>query len=145
MFVTHVLQKFWRYTGWPLYEIFWKRHFIDPWLLLPVIAFAVIEPSQGKLRTGLPSWSRGKWRSTANGGDMGLMPGLGRFHMPWSNEACEAQLLNLCPRAWEPQLLSPHATTTEASTLEPMPHNKRSRCKKKPTHGKQRVAPAYHN
>ena len=35
-------------------------------------------------------------------GDMGLSPGPGRSHMPWSNSA----------RA--PQLLSPRATTTEA-------------------------------
>ena len=24
----------------------------------------------------------------ANAGDMGLVPGLGRFHMPYSNQAC---------------------------------------------------------
>ena len=31
----------------------------------------------------------------ANAGDMGLSPGLGRSHMPWSNWACEPQLLSL--------------------------------------------------
>ena len=45
---------------------------------------------------------------------MGLSPGPGRSHMPWSNLARAPQLLSLCSRAREPQLLSPHATTTEA-------------------------------
>ena len=31
-----------------------------------------------------------------------------------SNKACAAQLLSLCSRAHEPQLLSPRTTTTEA-------------------------------
>ena len=34
--------------------------------------------------------------------------------MPWSNKACAPQLLSLCSRAREPQLLSPRATTAEA-------------------------------
>ena len=50
----------------------------------------------------------------ANAGDTGSSPGPGRSHMPWSNEARVPQLLSLCSRAHEPQLLSPHATTTEA-------------------------------
>ena len=45
----------------------------------------------------------------ANAGDTGSIPGPGRSHMP-------PQLLNLRSRAHEPQLLSPHATTTEART-----------------------------
>ena len=36
--------------------------------------------------------------------------------MPWSNEACAPQLLSLCSRVSEPQLLSLRATTTEART-----------------------------
>ena len=28
----------------------------------------------------------------ANAGDTGSIPGLGRFHMPWTNEACAPQL-----------------------------------------------------
>ena len=39
----------------------------------------------------------------ANAGDTDSIPGLGRFHMPWGNSARV------------PQLLSPHATTTESS------------------------------
>ena len=50
----------------------------------------------------------------ANAGDMGSNPGPGRPHMPRSNKACVPQLLSLCSRAREPQLLSPRATTTEA-------------------------------
>ena len=50
----------------------------------------------------------------ANAGDMGSSPGPGRSHMPWSNEARVPQLLSLCSRAHEAQLLSPQATTTEA-------------------------------
>ena len=51
---------------------------------------------------------------SANAGDTGLSPGLGRSHMPWSNKARVPQLLSLRSRACEPQLLSPCATTTEA-------------------------------
>ena len=52
----------------------------------------------------------------ANAGDMGSIPGLGRSHMPRSNEARAPQLLSLRSRAREPQLLSPRASTTEAHT-----------------------------
>ena len=50
----------------------------------------------------------------ANAGDMGSSPGLGRSHMPWSNQTHVPQLLSLRSRAREPQLLNLHATTTEA-------------------------------
>ena len=50
----------------------------------------------------------------ANAENTGSRPGLGRSHMPWSNEAPAPQLLSLRSRACEPQLLSPCATTTEA-------------------------------
>ena len=49
------------------------------------------------------------------------IPGPGRSNMPRGNYA------------HAPQVLSPHATTTEA--LEPMLHNKRSQCNEKPMHG----------
>ena len=48
----------------------------------------------------------------ANAGDTALVPSLGRFHMPQSNEAHVPQLLSLCSRAQEPHY--PRATTTEA-------------------------------
>ena len=70
----------------------------------------------------------------ANAGDTGSSPGPGRYHMPRSNEAHVPQLLSLCSRAREPQLLSPHATTTEAAHLEPMLRDKRSHCNEKPAH-----------
>ena len=50
----------------------------------------------------------------ANAEDTGSSPGLGRSHMPRSNEAHAPQLLSLRSRAHEPQLLSPRATTAEA-------------------------------
>ena len=50
----------------------------------------------------------------ANAGDMGSIPGLGRSHMPQSNEARAPQLLSLRSRAHKPQLLSLRATITEA-------------------------------
>ena len=39
----------------------------------------------------------------------------GRSHMAQNNKAHVPQLLNLCSRAWEPQLLSPQAVATEAN------------------------------
>ena len=50
----------------------------------------------------------------ANAGDTGLSPGLGGSYMPRSNWARAPQLLSLCSRAREPQLLSPRAATAEA-------------------------------
>ena len=43
----------------------------------------------------------------ASGGDTGSIPGPGRFHTPWGKEARVPQLLSLCSRAGEPQLLKP--------------------------------------
>ena len=34
-------------------------------------------------------------------GDTGLIPGLGRFHMPWNNYIPVPQLLSLCTTATE--------------------------------------------
>ena len=49
----------------------------------------------------------------ANAGDTGSVLDLGRSHMPRSNWTCAPQLLSLCSRVQEPQLLSPRV-------LEPM-------------------------
>ena len=49
----------------------------------------------------------------ANAGDTGSSPGLGRSHVPRSNQARAPQLLSLCSSAREPQLQSLRATTTE--------------------------------
>ena len=51
---------------------------------------------------------------SANAGNWSLIPALWRSHKPWSNSACVPRPLSLCPRAWEPQLLSVSATTSEA-------------------------------
>ena len=51
--------------------------------------------------------------NTGDTGNVGLIPDLGKFHMPRGNYASVAQLI-LCSRACEPKLLSPYAATTEA-------------------------------
>ena len=63
---------------------------------------------------GFPDGSVVK-RPPTNAEDMGLIPDLGRLHMTQSNEAREPQLLNLCSRSWDLQLLNLQATTTEAT------------------------------
>ena len=63
----------------------------------------------------------------ANARDTGSIPGLGRSHTPQRNQVHVPQLLSLCSRAQEPQLLSPHA-------LEPVLYNKRSHCNEKYVH-----------
>ena len=53
-----------------------------------------------------------------NRGDTGLIPGVGRFHIPWSNGAYVPQLLNPCAATAEAQRPeSPLSTTEEASTI----------------------------
>ena len=52
----------------------------------------------------------------ANAGDTGLIPGQGRPHMPQSNYACAAQLLSLCSRGQEVQLLK--TTRVRACALQ---------------------------
>ena len=39
----------------------------------------------------------------ANAGDMGSIPGLGRFHVPRGNQAHVSQLLSPCPKTCAPQ------------------------------------------
>ena len=51
----------------------------------------------------------------ASVGEMGSGPGPGGSHMPWSNWAGVPQLLSLRSGAYEPQLLSARATTTECT------------------------------
>ena len=62
----------------------------------------------------------------ANARDMDLIPGPGRAHMPWDNQA------------WAPQLLKP-------MHMEPMLCNKRRHHSEMPTHCNKRVAPAFPN
>ena len=60
----------------------------------------------------------------ADAGDVGLIPYLGIFHMPQSNQAYVPQLLDCCSRVCKPQLLSPY-------TLDPILWNKRNLCNTK--------------
>ena len=61
----------------------------------------------------------------ANVGDTGLIPGLGRFYMPWGNQACVPLLLS--SRACTSHLLKPMC-------LEPMLGNRRSHRNEEPAH-----------
>ena len=61
-----------------------------------------------------------------NAGDTGLIPGPGRSHIPWGNQAPAP--LNLLSGTQELQLLSPWEATTRTCVL----HNKRSHCNEKP-------------
>ena len=57
----------------------------------------------------------------ANSGDVGLIPGLGGFHLPQDSWARVPQLLSPHSRAWEPHLpkpTSPSSVTREATTWE---------------------------
>ena len=63
-----------------------------------------------KKLTGFPGGSLVK-NLPANAGDMGLIPGPERSHMPWVMYTHEPQLLNLCSKARKLQLLSPCCTT----------------------------------
>ena len=68
----------------------------------------------------------------AKAGDRGLIPNLGRAHVPKNNKARVPQLLNRFSRAQELQLLKP-------PSLEPMLHE-RGHCNEKPTLHNQRRA-----
>ena len=86
-----------------------------------------------KSRTRLSDWTGSGFPGgsvvknlSANARDMDLIPHLGRSHMPQSNSTYVCQQLNLCFKAWELQLLTPRAATTEAHTLVSVLHSKRS-------------------
>ena len=63
----------------------------------------------------------------ADAGDTGSIPGPGRSHMLWSNQACAPQLLGLCSGAQELQLLSPPAANAEPPHPRALLPNKKSR------------------
>ena len=78
------------------------------------------EPGVGEtrnLRENTKGFSGGldSKESAGSAGDLGSIPGLGRPHVPWGNQA------------HAPQLLSPR-------TLQPVLHNKRSHVSQKPAH-----------
>ena len=66
----------------------------------------------------LTQWASQVKNPPANAGDMGSIPDLGRSHMLRGDYAHVPQLLSLCSRTWEPQLLRPHARTAEACRLK---------------------------
>ena len=100
--MSHTL--FWSDTSWPitLQEIWWG---VGPFLLFwQVVAFWT--SYYFILKTSLRDFlgSAVVKNLHASTGDMGSIPGLRRFHMPWSNQACE------------PQQTTPHAPSTVAYT-----------------------------
>ena len=115
-------------------------------VLFPLESILAISVFKNFILLDFPSGTMVK-NLPANAGDTGLTPGLGRSHMPWSNEACAPQLLSLCSRALVPQLLKPAcsracvpqllvpcAATTEAHVPRARVHNKRSHHNEKPVH-----------
>ena len=67
-----------------------------------------------------------------NAGETGSIPGLGRSHIPWSNQVFEPQLLILCSKVQEPKLLSPQTTTTEAQMLQSLRSKKEATAVRSP-------------
>ena len=63
----------------------------------------------------------------SNARDMGSYPGLGRSHMPWSNEAC-------APQNWACALKPGNHNYWSLQAWEPILCSKRSHCNQKPTH-----------
>ena len=56
-----------------------------------------------------------------NAEDMGLIPGWGRSHMPWSNRARALQLLSSCSKACAPQQEKSLQREAHALRLESSP------------------------
>ena len=83
------------------------------WAVVPVVTLSEIIPHLKRLYQNFPGGPVVK-NLPANAGDTGLIPGWGRSHLLWSSWAHAPRLLSLCPGAWEPQLRSPCAATTEA-------------------------------
>ena len=53
--------------------------------------------------------------------ESGVIPNPGRSHMPWSNQAHAPQLLSLCSRAQESQLLEPACPRVRVLQQEKLP------------------------
>ena len=86
----------------------WKTSLVVQWLRI-----CLGDGDKKDSTWGFPTGSVVK-NPPANAGDTGLIPDPRRSHMPGSNKAHVPQLLRLCSRAREPQLLSSCAVTTEA-------------------------------
>ena len=103
--------------GKPLHPIrVLKYHF---YLLTLLPSFFRIQKGNKTLpHMGFPGGSVVK-NPPANAGDTGLIPSLGRPHVPQSNEAHSPQLLKLCSRAGELQLRKPEHSRTRAPQEKP--------------------------
>ena len=88
---------------------FFPHKIAEGWMALKDIQVLIYKTGE----RGFPGGSVVK-NPPANAEDKGLIPDLGWSHMPGNNEASGPQLLSLCCTAWEPQLLSPRAVTSEA-------------------------------
>ena len=78
----------------------------------------------------------------ANAGDTGSSPGPGRSHVTRNSWAHVPQLLSLCSRACEPQLLSPRATARAPTARAP---HQEEPLQWEACAPQQRVAPTRHN
>ena len=72
----------------------------------------------------------------ARGGDPGLIPDPGKFHIAKEQLSLCTTTTGPFSRAWEPQVLKP---------LEPVLYNKSSHHSEKPKHHNWRVVPTCHN
>ena len=72
-----------------------------------------------------------------NAGDMGSIPGLGRFHMLQDNQAPVPQLLSQCSKAHEPQLLKPLRQSLCSETREAAAIRKRTHRNQRSSHSPQ--------
>ena len=90
---------------------------------------------------GLPWWYRG-YESACQCRGHGFSLWFGKIPRATEQPSHVPQVLSWCSRAGELQLPSPWATSTEAFTLEPVPHSRGSHCNKKPQPGKSPCAAA---
>ena len=86
---------------------------------------------KNRIGKGFPGGTVGE-NPPANVWDTGSIPGLGRFHMLQSNQVLVPQLLSLCSRTHQPQLLKPMCRTLVL-------RNKRSRLNEKPAQLQRRL------
>ena len=94
-----------------------------------------------RMNEGFPDGSVVK-NLLANSGHTGLIPGPGRSYMPQSSKAHVPQLLSLCSRAWQLELLSPH--THDLQQKKPLQWEPRA-TREKPCSNKHSAQPKKSN
>ena len=87
----------------------------------------VVFKFQNVMLWGFPGGSSVK-NLPANPGDTGSIPGQGGPHMPPSSQVRVPQLLSLCSRAQEPQVLGPRAQDPVLCNTRSHPNEKPSHC-----------------